>query len=98
MTVSEKQNAYAEELVARMSAAGLRVKADTGADKLGAKIRNARLMRVPYIGVLGDKEVETQAISPRSRDLNKDLGTLTVSDFIEMVKAESTPPRADKRS
>ena len=98
VTVSEKQNAYAEELVARMSAAGLRVKADTGADKLGAKIRNARLMRVPYIGVLGDKEVETQAISPRSRDLNKDLGTLTVSDFIEMVKAESTPPRADKRS
>jgi threonyl-tRNA synthetase len=96
VTVSEKQNAYAEELLALFASHGIRAKADTSADKLGAKIRNARLLRVPYVGVLGDKEVTGRAISPRSRDLNQDLGSLSIDDFIARVLKESAFPRLQR--
>ncbi len=97
VTVSEKQNEYAQELLGIFQQHGIRAKADMGADKLGAKIRNARLMRVPYVGVLGDKEVEGRAISPRSRDLNKDLGSVSLDAFIDLVKKESVFPRVGAR-
>jgi threonyl-tRNA synthetase len=93
VTVSERQNAYAEEIVALCATRGLRVKADTGADKLGAKIRNARMMRVPYVVVVGDKEVESRNVAPRSRDLNKDLGPTPLDAFLDHLVAESSPPK-----
>jgi threonyl-tRNA synthetase len=93
VTVSEKQTAYAEEVVAFLRDKGFRVTADLSADKLGAKIRNARLMRVPYICVVGDKEATQRQVAPRSRDLNKDLGPMTLEAFTERLGAEATPPR-----
>jgi len=93
VTVSEKQNDYARKVVAQLTAKGLRVKADTSADKLGAKIRAARTWRVPYVLVVGDKEAEAGNVAPRSRDLNKDLGAMPLAEFEARLLAESLPPR-----
>jgi threonyl-tRNA synthetase len=95
VTVSERQTAYAEEIVREATARGLRVKADTSAEKLGAKIRAARLLRVPYILVVGDKEVEARAVAPRSRDLGKDLGSTPLDEFLARLALESMPPRLE---
>ena len=91
VTVSEKQLAYANEALAYLRGRGLRVTADFGADKLGAKIRNARLFRHPYIAVIGDKEAESRSVSPRSRA--GDLGSMSLEAFADRVLAEAVPPR-----
>ena len=57
VTVSEKQAEYAEQVVAKLAEKGLRARADLSPDKLGAKIRNARLLRVPYVVVVGDNDI-----------------------------------------
>jgi threonyl-tRNA synthetase len=93
VTVSEKQSAYAEEVVRYLASRGLRAKADIGPDKLGAKIRNARLMRVPYVVVVGGKEAEGRMVAPRSRDLDKDLGAMPLEAFGDRLALESAPPR-----
>jgi threonyl-tRNA synthetase len=93
VTVSEKQAAYAEEVVAHLRGRGLRARADLSSDKLGAKIRAARLTRVPYVVVVGDKEAEGRKVAPRSRDLNKDLGAMPLEEFADRLAAESKPPR-----
>ena len=93
VTVSEKQNAYAEEVARFLRGQGFRVTVDLSADKLGAKIRNARLLRVPYVCVVGDKEAENRQVAPRSRDLNKDLGPMALDDFAQRLATEATPPR-----
>jgi threonyl-tRNA synthetase len=92
VTVSEKQTEYALEVSKLMRARGLRVVEDFGADKLGAKIRNARLMRYPYIGVLGAQEAEERAVTPRSRELG-DLEKMPLDAFIEKLVAESQLPK-----
>jgi threonyl-tRNA synthetase len=93
VTVSEKQTDYAREVVELLVRRGLRARADVSADKLGAKIRTARLMRVPYILVVGDKEAESRQVAPRSRDENKDLGAMALEAFADRLAAESSPPR-----
>jgi threonyl-tRNA synthetase len=92
LTVSEKVNEYAATVVDKLKRAGIRVISDTSADKLGAKIRNARNMRLPYLAVVGQKEAEGGGVSVRSRDENKELGFLTLDDFIARVQAESIAP------
>jgi threonyl-tRNA synthetase len=98
VTVSERQNDYAQEVVRELSAAGLRARADLSADKLGAKIRTARLTRVPYVVVVGDKEAEGRLVAPRSRDENKDLGAMPLADFVGRVAAEARAPALKARS
>jgi threonyl-tRNA synthetase len=93
VTVSEKQAAYAQEAVTYLRGQGFRVTADLSADKLGAKIRNARLLRVPYILVVGDKEAQNRQVAPRSRDLNKDLGPMGLEEFAQKLAAEAQPPK-----
>ncbi len=94
VTVSEKQAAYAAEVLALLQRRGLRARADLSADKLGAKIRNARLTRVPYVVVVGDKEAANREVAPRSRDLNKDLGAMSLEAFAERLEREARPPRS----
>jgi threonyl-tRNA synthetase len=72
--------------------AGIRAIADTSADKLGAKIRNARNLRVPYLAVVGLKEAEQRGVSVRSRDENKELGLLKLEDLIARLRGEALPP------
>jgi threonyl-tRNA synthetase len=97
VTVSEKQNEYAERVRRELHAEGFRVTVDASSDKLGAKIRNARLMRHPYVVVIGDKEAEAGAVAPRSRDAG-DLGAMPVAEFKARLKAEAMPPRPGRIS
>jgi len=92
VTVSEKQANYAAKVREALVARGLRVGVDAGADKLGAKIRNARLMRTPYIVVIGEKEAESDGVAARSRD-EGELGAMSVTDFAERLVREARPPR-----
>jgi threonyl-tRNA synthetase len=74
----------------------LRVVADVGADKLGAKIRNARNMRTPYIAVIGDNEAQAGTLSVRSREAG-DLPAMSVAQFAEQLSREAQPPRVAQR-
>jgi threonyl-tRNA synthetase len=93
LTVSEKVDDYARGVQRKLRALGLRVDADTSADKLGAKIRNARLLRYPYLCVVGQKEAETGAVGVRSRERGE-LGAMPLDDFAQMVLKEAAPPRS----
>ena len=94
LTVSEKSDSYARQVVDRMRAKGLRVEADFSSDKLGAKIRNARPFRYPYMLVVGPKEAESDAVGVRSRD-EGELGAMKVEALMERLLAESRPPSID---
>jgi threonyl-tRNA synthetase len=91
LTVSEKSDSYARQVVERMHAKGLRVEADFSSDKLGAKIRNARLFRHPYMLVVGPKEAESDSVGVRSRDAGE-LGAMKVDALVDRLVAESRPP------
>ena len=96
LTVSEKFNAYAEEVQTELRAKGFRVIVDLSNDKLGAKIRKARMQRIPYLGVIGEKEVEGRGLAIRSRDENKDLGFLPLEAVVERLNNEHVPPSKRK--
>jgi threonyl-tRNA synthetase len=87
LPISDKFLEAAEEAGKRLADAGLRVSVDRTADKVGAKIRLARLDRVPYMLVLGAREVEEGTVSVRHRDRD-DLGTTTLDDFLGTIRAE----------
>jgi threonyl-tRNA synthetase len=92
VTVSEKQADYAFKVQTELKARGLRISVDAGPDKLGAKIRNARNMRTPYIGVIGENEVAAGTLSLRSREQG-DLPPMSVAEFAERLGKEALPPR-----
>ena len=95
--VSEKQVDYANDAATYLRGKGLRVVSDLGADKLGAKIRNARLMRYPYIAVIGDKEAMARTLSIRSRQ-EGELGPVPLAAFADRLIAEAIPPRLKESS
>ena len=97
LTVSEKSDAYARQVVERLSAEGLRVEADYSSDKLGAKIRNARLFRYPYMLVVGPKEAEADSVGVRSRDAGE-LGPMKVDALVARLLAEARPPTPESTS
>ena len=79
LPVAERHHAWAEEVAERMRKADLRVDIDRSHGKLGAMIRDAQLAKIPYALVVGDKEVEAKAVSPRKHGIGKeaDLGLLS---------------------
>lgn len=87
LPISDKFMAEAEEATAKLADAGVRVTLDRNADKVGAKIRLARLDRVPYMLVLGAREVEEGTVSVRHRDKD-DLGSQPLDDFIGTICEE----------
>jgi threonyl-tRNA synthetase len=93
LTVSEKSDAYARQVIERLRAKGLRVEGDLSSDKLGAKIRSARLWRAPYLLVVGPKEAEGDAVGVRSRDAGE-LGAMKVDELAARLLAEAQPPGA----
>ncbi len=93
LTVSEKSDEYARRVVERLRARGLRVDSDLSSDKLGAKVRNARLLRYPYLLVVGPKEAEADAVGVRSRD-GGELGSMKVEELGDRLDAEGRPPGA----
>ena len=82
------------EVAAELESHGIRVTSNLSSDKLGAKIREARMMRIPYLAVIGEKEVEGRGLAVRSRDENKDLGFMPLADVVTRLQSESLPPSA----
>jgi threonyl-tRNA synthetase len=91
LSVSEKTEDYARAVRKRLQAEGFRVDEDLSPDKLGAKIRNGRLARYPFLCVVGAKEAETDSVGVRSRERGE-LGAMTVGAFAAMLRAEASPP------
>ncbi|MGO2392400.1 threonine--tRNA ligase [Halomonas sp. AOP12-C2-37] len=87
MIITDSQREYALELEKRLQKSGLRVKADLRNEKIGFKIREHTLQKVPYLLVVGDKEVEADSVAVRTRS-GENLGTMTVDEFIERHTAE----------
>ena len=86
LTISEKFNDYAADVAAKLDAAGIRVETDDRAEKIGFKIREARNERVPYILVVGEKDVEANMVSLRTRAGEE--GQKTLDEVIERMTKE----------
>ncbi len=87
LTVTEKFADYAKELGEKLTDAGLRVEVDVRNEKIGYKIREARNERVSYLGVIGEKEVESGQLTVRSSK-EGELGAMSVESFIEKLQKE----------
>ncbi len=87
LNITDAQRDYVLDLERRLQKIGLRVKADLRNEKIGFKIREHTLQKVPYLLVVGDKEVEADSVAVRTRT-GEDLGTLRVDDLIERLSAE----------
>ncbi len=87
LNISDKQADYAQEVVAKLRAAGIRATSDLSNNKITYKIREHSLQKLPYLLVVGDKEMETNAVSVRARG-NQDLGQLGLDDLIARLKAD----------
>ncbi len=91
LTVSDKTEEYGRGVLARLKEKGFRVEADFSGDKLGAKIRNARSTRHPYMLIVGPKDFEGGTVSVRSRDRGE-LGAMEFDAFVAMLAEESKRP------
>lgn len=87
LPISDKVLAAAETMAETLLAAGCRVRVDRTADKLGAKIRNAQVEKIPYMLILGAREAEAGLVSVRHRTAG-DLGTMRLEEFIGRVREE----------
>ena len=94
MPVSEKYADYAGKVTAELDAAGLRVKSDLRPEKIGYKIREAQLQKIPYMLIVGEKEVAAGTVSVRSRSRG-DLGAMAVGQFISDAKEEIRTKKQD---
>ena len=94
LPVTERSADYAKSLVEEMTAAGLRAEADYRNEKIGYKIREAQLEKVPYMLIVGDKEVSENTVSVRAR--SGDLGSMTREAFVARVKDEDASKKVEK--
>jgi len=82
--IADRHVAFADEVLARLKAAGLRVEIDDSGDRMNAKIRKAQMAKIPYMLVIGDREAETGNVSVRLRT-NENLGAMDVDAFLERI-------------
>jgi len=87
MPITERTHAYAWEIYDKLAEAGFRVDSDFRNEKIGFKIREAQMQKVPYMLVLGDKEAESGLITVRKRN-EGDIGAKTIDDFIKNITTE----------
>jgi len=87
--ISDRHAEYADQVKAQLGAAGLRVEVDRRGERMQAKIRDAQLQKIPYMLIVGDKEIAAEAVGVRSRDRG-DLGPLPVTEFLAQAQAELT--------
>ena len=87
VNITDKHAAYATEVTARLQAAGFRAEADLRNEKIGFKIRELELAKVPYVVVVGDKEMASSEVSVRARH-GQDLGSLTQDALFETLASE----------
>ncbi|MEO8573898.1 MAG: threonine--tRNA ligase [Pyrinomonadaceae bacterium] len=84
LPITDRINEYADAVAKELRDAGFRVEANLRSDKIGAKIRDAQLQKVPYMLVLGDKELEEQKVAVRERKQG-DIGAMSLEEFKEMI-------------
>ena len=87
MTITDKQNDYASEVLNQLLNSGIRGEADLRNEKVGFKIREAQLEKTPYMLIAGNKEVESKTISVRKRD-GTDMGAMGIEKLVEILKEE----------
>lgn len=85
LPITDRINEYAAEIGDELKRLGFRVETDLRSEKIGAKIRNAQLNKVPFMLILGDKELEEKKVAVREK-VNGDLGAMSLADFIEMAR------------
>src|SRR5687768_15324379 len=83
LPITDRINEYAGSVASELREAGFRVETNTISDKIGAKIRDAQMQKVPYMLVLGDQELENNAVAVRHRKQG-DIGTMSLAEFKEM--------------
>ncbi|HQX56204.1 MAG TPA: threonine--tRNA ligase [Pyrinomonadaceae bacterium] len=84
LPITDRINDYAEQVAAELRDAGFRVEANTRSDKIGAKIRDAQMQKIPYMLVLGDQELENKQVAVRERKQG-DIGAMSLNEFKEMI-------------
>ena len=87
LTVTDRVDDYADQAAAKLEALGFRVESDLRNEKIGKKIREATLEKVPYMLVMGDRDVENGTVSVRTRG-GEDLGAMSLDAFAAMLKEE----------
>ena len=87
LPIADRHFDYAYDIKKQLEAKGMRVEIDDRSEKIGYKIREAQLQKVPYMFVVGDKDIENDAVSVRHRK-EGDLGSMPLSDFITMAEKE----------
>ena len=89
LPITDRINEYAEKVASDLRQAGFRVESNTISDKIGAKIRDAQMQKIPYMLVLGDQELENGTVAVRERKQG-DIGAMTLAEFTERIKAEKS--------
>ena len=87
MPITDKQRDYAKEIADKLRKDKIRVELDDRNEKIGYKIREAQLQKVPYMLIIGDKEIESNAVGVRSRK-DGDVGSMSFDDFYNKIKEE----------
>ena len=87
LTITDRANEAAEALRAKLDALGVRAEVDLRNEKIGFKIREAQMMKIPYMLVIGDKEAENGTVAVRSRK-EGDLGSMPVDAFADKIVEE----------
>ena len=87
LPIADRHQDYAREMMAKLQAVGVRCELDDRSEKTGFKIRAAQMEKVPYMIIVGDKDVEAGTISVRSRK-NGDEGATTIDEFVDKIREE----------
>lgn len=86
LPIADRHNEYALKVAETLKREGFRVEVDLSEESLGAKIRKAELLKIPYMLVVGDKEAESGTVSVRGKKEGKNLGTMSVEEFVEFLR------------
>ncbi len=85
LPITDRVNEYAEKIAAQLRAGHLRVEANLRSEKIGAKIRDAQMQKVPFMLVLGDREMQESKVAVRERTKG-DIGAMSLDEFMEMAR------------
>jgi len=91
MNITDKQLNYGSDIVARLKTEGFRVEFDARNEKIGLKIREATMQKIPYLVIIGDREVEAGAVAVRTM-AGQDIGTKPLAEFIQILKDGNKGP------
>lgn len=87
LPITDRINDYADQIAVKLRKAGFRVESNTKSDKIGAKIRDAQMQKIPYMLVLGDQELESGQVAVRERKQG-DIGAMSLEEFIGVISKQ----------